>query len=420
MWRSRSPLALEATLSPGEQQRIEQRPTESLAAYELYLRSREATGSTTEGWLRRVSVLQQAVELDPSFALADARMARAFFFLSYFEDPDYLEQGLEVARKAIELDSDLSLGHSALGDLYMSTGKLRDSKLSYLRAVDLNASDSVALSDHSVAELLLGQYDESLYWAKRALPLDPNAPSNYAHVGWPLFLLDDDTITERWLNEAEERLPYYHRIQSALALLDTLRGRDDAAMDRLRRAVERAPENLELKQIWAALSVVAGAENAEELIEAQFRNTPDARGLVNGAPSVRTLYGYLLWRRGEKTEAGRLLEQALAHSLEELSHGKDPPSIPMEIASIHALRRQKEAALEWCERAYEAGWRNYRMLRRLPLLESIRDDVRFKKLLARMESDVAEMRRRAAETDSASQCSSMSCGFKEQGAALKR
>jgi hypothetical protein len=67
----------------------------------------------------------------------------------------------------------------------------------------------------------------------------------------------------------------------------------------------------------------------------------------------------------------------------------------MEIAAIHALRGETATALDWLDRGYEAGWRDYRITRRDPFFAGLRDEPRFRALLARMESDVAGMQRRA-------------------------
>ena len=112
--------ALDTTLSAGEQERIETRPTESVAAYDLYLRAMDNTMATgAAGRREQLSLLQQAVELDPTFALAYALMARVLFFLAYLGDPAYAQQAIEMANRAIELQPDLSFGHSALGTAYL-------------------------------------------------------------------------------------------------------------------------------------------------------------------------------------------------------------------------------------------------------------------------------------------------------------
>ena len=63
--------ALQATLIPDERQRVEKRPTENLAAYELYLKSQQLPISEREPNVQAIEMLRQALELDPQFAVAN-------------------------------------------------------------------------------------------------------------------------------------------------------------------------------------------------------------------------------------------------------------------------------------------------------------------------------------------------------------
>src|SRR2546427_2516134 len=88
--------ALQANLSPNEQERIEKRPTENMEAYHLYLRSQEVKSTDRQKNLEAVRMLHQAVRLDPKFAVAQARMAYRTIFQAYFDDPQYIDSGMEM------------------------------------------------------------------------------------------------------------------------------------------------------------------------------------------------------------------------------------------------------------------------------------------------------------------------------------
>jgi TolB-like protein/Tfp pilus assembly protein PilF len=100
--------AFKVSLTPGDTQRMARRPTENLEAYELFLQQQELAirslsnvSSATQALAERIALLSRAVELDPRFALAWARLgaehARAHF---YSLDPS--PQRLAHARQAIE------------------------------------------------------------------------------------------------------------------------------------------------------------------------------------------------------------------------------------------------------------------------------------------------------------------------------
>jgi len=67
--------ALKAAISPETKKILERRPTENLAAYELYLKARPLSTSSRDPLKSREKFLQAAVELDPNFAEAWGELA---------------------------------------------------------------------------------------------------------------------------------------------------------------------------------------------------------------------------------------------------------------------------------------------------------------------------------------------------------
>jgi serine/threonine protein kinase/TolB-like protein len=106
--------ALAATLSASERERVEKRPTQSVEAYQLYLRSEDLSSSGREQNLEAVRLLQQAIQKDPNFAVAYAAVAYRQLYQAYFDGVQYIDSGMEMARKALALDPNLSGGYAAL------------------------------------------------------------------------------------------------------------------------------------------------------------------------------------------------------------------------------------------------------------------------------------------------------------------
>ena len=388
--------ALQATLTPSEAERLDHAPTKNLAAYRLYLRAGQlSSGNRTEN-LASIELFREAIRADPSFAKAHAWLARRFMFLSLYDDPAYRDSGLVAARKAISLEPDLGLAHYFLAGLEASGGRLTQARLSYLKALELNPSLSGAMVDLSENESILGRYDESLYWARRGVPLMPHGFLRYHHLAIPLLRLSRDSTTERVLREGERQWPDAMRLQIQLAWLDVLRGREGAALARMRQAITAEPDNDEGRGHLAELAAITGAPDAEALLLPLVKAQPGARPTIWTLPeSFRTLLGLALSRKGERGRAATLWDEARAADSRELAEGHGNPDRPMELAAIHAVRGAADSALEWLERGYRAGWKDYRATRRDPFFESLRNDRRFRDLMSRMESDVAEMERRA-------------------------
>ena len=132
--------ALEAEFSLAEQASIEQIPTDSPAAYALYLKAR--TGA--DSWR---ADLDQAIELDPEFALAYA--TKAYWYALESEgtavNPAEAALSLRVARETAEqsllLDPANGLAHGALAILHVAAGEVGEAQAAYERASELSPND---------------------------------------------------------------------------------------------------------------------------------------------------------------------------------------------------------------------------------------------------------------------------------------
>ncbi|MBI4429367.1 MAG: hypothetical protein HY562_09645, partial [Ignavibacteriales bacterium] len=67
------------------------------------------------------------------------------------------------------------------------------------------------------------------------------------------------------------------------------------------------------------------------------------------------------------------------------------------IAAVHAVQGNKEAALEWLKKAVDAGWRLYRIAQIDPFLESLRAEGEFQQLMSKVKTMVDEERRKVEE-----------------------
>jgi len=102
--------ALRVTLSPEELEALAVKPTESLQAYDLYLRGkRYARRQTRQDLEFALEMFENAVAIDPSFALAYAASANAcaMFFWTFSRDQKWVERAREASGKAVALRWDL-------------------------------------------------------------------------------------------------------------------------------------------------------------------------------------------------------------------------------------------------------------------------------------------------------------------------
>ena len=209
-----------------------------------------------------------------------------------------------------------------------------------------------------------------------------------------LLALDDDSRSEPFLASAAMRFPTAVRLQILLSYLDLRRGRPDAALERIRRTVEKAPNNVEVLLTRFEIAAIAGSPDVGRFTEPLLAESADAPTQLIWH-SVKLLHAYQLHKEGQKARAAALMDQVLAANDEAIKGGADWLYPPIQNVTIYATRGDVTAALDWLERAYQAGWRDPRTTRLVPMWASLRRDPRFERLVARMEADVAAMRARA-------------------------
>ena len=174
--------ALDVALGQGQRQQLAQRPTENLAAYDAFLKGKEATNGVANvdpAALRSaIGQYEQAVALDPGFALAWAALGRAHavMYLSGTPTPEGAAAAKAAAERALALAPTLPEGHLALGGYYSAV--LRD----YRRALEeysvghrLAPTNAELLASVAYAEQGLGQWQSSVQHFREALQLDPRS-----------------------------------------------------------------------------------------------------------------------------------------------------------------------------------------------------------------------------------------------------
>ena len=171
---------LRATLTPQEKVRVEAKPTNNTAAYEAYLRGRAFGSGVTHDRPRAegaVQSYQEAVKLDPDFALAWAYLscAQSSFYWSAFDpSPARLAAAKDALDRAVALAPDLPETHLALG-YYLYYGK-RDftGALAEFQQAEQGLPNNVDIVYAiGLIQRRLGHLDEATAAMRRAVELDP-------------------------------------------------------------------------------------------------------------------------------------------------------------------------------------------------------------------------------------------------------
>ncbi len=390
--------ALQARLSPEEQQRITVTATGNLTAYDLYLRGREYLyGPGRQEIENAIALFKQAIELDPRYARAYAGLALAYVSPWAPLHPARVDSAAAASRRAIELAPDLAEGYAALGTVYRRRGQLREAREQFQRAVQLNPNHATAVAGIGFVHRETGRPDEALPWFKRGVTLDPTNPARYRQVGSTYAMLGELEEAEQWLQQASRLQPDNPHLHGDLVEVYLLRREWENAAVELREVLSLAPEEAWAHRQAGYFKLVRG--NAA----AALRYYEKAASLSTETPSLEE--GYLYWKLGEREKARRIFdehenrarrmlreqERRAGQTAEDVSNASRPYR---NLARIHAARGERDQALRWLEQAVEHGGPGYHYAQIDPLWNDLRGDPRFQQLLSRAKANLDRLRAR--------------------------
>ncbi len=231
---------LAVTLSASDEQHAAAKTTQSVEAYELLMKGRyQATSFTREGNAEAIGLYERAIEIDPGYARAYARLANMYELRSQFgwgEDADAdTNMALKLARKAIALDETNPFSHWTLGRIYSRVRpggikNLFDAVESLERALELdpNYADAHAFISHLYVGI--GKPDKALAAIASAIRLNPQYPFWYIrNRGLIQFFRGDHASAIADLEQALEKNPTTFISRYWLAAAYAEAGRQDDA-----------------------------------------------------------------------------------------------------------------------------------------------------------------------------------------------
>ena len=206
--------------------------TNNMNAYDKYLEARALLAQRVE-FHRIFSLLEEATALDPEFAEGWASLAQAHALSFYYNMADREEavnRAIQFAKRAIELDPNLSEAHSALADALRDQSLWNEALDSYNRALALN-SDNVE-THLQIAQMLsrVGHHKQAFVHGSRAAELDPLSWITQLYHGFSQYQagkIDEAFITlgkAEVLGSFSRSLPVRFKVRMALS-----EGRKDIA-----------------------------------------------------------------------------------------------------------------------------------------------------------------------------------------------
>lgn len=335
---------LKLKLTGEEKKNLEKRYTENTEAYQLYLKGRYfVTTKRTEEWIKKgIQCFQEAIDLDPNYALAYSGIAEAYGFLASstggWSPHEAYPKSKAAALKALELDDSLGEAHCSLGFSHLLYDwNFAQAEREFQKAIELSPNYPNAHDGYGFYLKAVGRHQEAIEKCRQAQQMDPLSPFAYVSLGYAYYFARD----------------YKKAIEECYKALE---------MDKNSAFAYR---NLGLAYLQQS--------KFEEAIKALKESILFSReGLA-----FESYLGFAHAVAGQKKDALRILE-----NLEVVDRERYVPAY--NFAMIYAGLGEMDKAFEWFDKACNERSGFLPFLKVEPIADCLRDDPRFSDLLNRI------------------------------------
>jgi DNA-binding winged helix-turn-helix (wHTH) protein/TolB-like protein len=303
--------ALALRLNTDEKTQQAKHYTENPRAYQLYLKGRYFWNKRTrEGMTKAVEYFQEAINLDPNYALAYSGLADCYSLVRNALI-DGQARGIEAASKAVELDDSLAEAHTSLAMAWWSSGdKSPRVEADFRRAIELNPN--YATAHHWYSNFMIGRGQIVLEEIRRAQELDPLSGIINSSLGTALYYSHRyDEAVEQLKKTLELGFDSAHGI---LGMVYLQQRRYQQAIDefKTKRELEAEPvDDVLLIYVYAVAGRTGEARRELGKLEPRLKKKNE----LSSADMSIVFLGF-----GQKDRAIRCLEEGLEARDQETAH----------------------------------------------------------------------------------------------------
>jgi len=328
--------SLELTVLGANEKSAQNAATKSVEAHNAYLQGHfYFERRNLEDYRKSVGFFDQAIHLDPGYALAYAERSEAWAWIGDLSSEKQKEAWAAAgtdAEKAVAIDPHLAEAHAALGWVrFFIEWKFAEGLAELGRAQELSPWNPTANDLMARVVVYLGQFQEAEKLARQAIELDP--------------------------------LGYQAR--TSLARVLSAEGKLDEAEAAGRKGVELQPTAAGNHR-WQVFVAIQRGNGAAALREAQLEPNEGYR---------RFELALAHYARGDRSAADAALAELIA---------KDRNFLAYQIAEVYAWRGEKDKAFEWLQISLNDHDTGTLSLLIDPLMRGLSDDVRYDGLLAKI------------------------------------
>ena len=325
---------LKVRLLSGEKKSIEKRPTENTEAYTLYLKGRyywnERVRDSND---KAVRCFEEAVKLDPNYALAYSGLADCYLIYSdrgWLSPREAVPKGKAYALRSIELDPRLAEGHASLGLAFLQEWAWQEADREFEKAIELNPSYASAHQWYGVHLWMAGRYEEAKERTERASELDPLSTVIGGNLCVQLLTL----------------------------------GKRDQAMEQFRRVLKLNPDSREAHSLLSMIHLM------DSRFEDSISEAEKASALLKGNLALKAQLGFVYGMSGQKEQADKILNE-----IKDAGKSEYLPSFW--VATVLFGLARSEDAFEYMDKAFEERSIGLFYFRSFPWFEKFRADPRW-------------------------------------------
>jgi len=316
--------------------------TQNAKAYESYLQGRYFWNKRNVADFRKaIEHFQQALAVDPNYALAYAGLADSYIRLNAYDAPmneESVPKAKAAVMKALQIDDSLAEAHATLG------------LIKFRHEWDFPAAESEF---------------------KQAIQLDPNYSETHQWYAFYLLAFGRTNEADAEIKRARDLDPLSVSFNSNLALYLFFRHQFDQSLEQSRKTLDMEPD-FSVARVTLALNYQQKGSTKEAI--AEFRRVQAS--MPNDAANKAWL-GHALAQDGQISEARRILSE-----LEE--RAQNSYVAPYSIAVLHAGLGDRAHALDWLERGFQDRSLRPVWLKLDPRLDGLRQENRFIQLIQRL------------------------------------
>ncbi len=329
----------------------------------------------------------RAIELSPNYATAYAEYGQ---YLLSAPGGARAESAVEALERAIALDPISPRNNAWLGSAYWRTGRLEEAEQRRLRAIEIDPEFAYGYEQLAHHYSYLGRYDDAYLFNEEAIRLNPEDATAQVRKIYHLTHLGDFERAQQQLDEARAGFPHSGWMNYSQGTLDTAMGgeRLEAAIEQSRRDIEAGTAGtIDIGMVASYLTREGDFEAALALSSRLIPTVKPGPGDINFRNyNWYALRAEILMKAGAADEANALIDQIFAFvesewtlDVEDRAMAQDRLHSFLIRANLHAVRKDRDAALQTLRQAVDHGWLNFWFLYlyRGVLFDLLKDDPEF-------------------------------------------